>query len=680
MHPSTSNLVLVAATFAGAPPAVGTGYLVKPDRVLTARHVVSHHGQRPETIRVRRANPAEWITDVRVDWDGSEHADAAVLTLEHPVADHVNVTYGSTTVEGGTRSWESLGYAGAASIVTEDDKLEHNHLKLTGVWDAAGGDGQSGRVLDLPVDHEVHDWRGISGAPVFVDGELIGIVREVLGTEAQPENKRLVGVPIKRITQTAGFLAATETVAHPVPDADDWFLVLLEEDAHPETEQLVEKTLPYIHNSDDAADGPPSWIKVAIDDELESPGRWLKLVELVTRAPVMIVDATSFQPAVMLVLGVRAVARRGVTVAITRHPLTETDLNELPFNIKETRLVSLAASAKWRLRRTVEAGRREMRDDPNYLDLPAYQAVRTRRAVDVDDMLVLCPFSAETVGEEDEVIYTPHWERVQQIVEAKTAHGAVRMLDIDSPRLVGQALYEQIRWNPACIVDWTWWRANVFFELGVRLACSRKDPVQVIHHAGGGVSPDGSDAELEQMRRLRRLFQPATYVLPHEAAPEDESVDEAFARYDADKDGGTVVVEAGMLPVGATHETVAAHYDWRNQDRVDRLPHTELRDSIEARVGKDPEKHATDADTLFSSNAAFSAALEARDRERWVAAWLYADRVLGTAARDHDGPERQELLRLGDQVINALKNSPRESDERLRNEITDLSDAWELDA
>ena len=56
------------------------------------------------------------------------------------------------------------------------------------------------------------------------------------------------------------------------------------------------------------------------------------------------------------------------------------------------------------------------------------------------------------------------------------------MLDMASPRLVGQALYEGIRWARTCLVDWTGWRGNVFFEFGVRMACSDIGPGRVIEH------------------------------------------------------------------------------------------------------------------------------------------------------------------------------------------------------
>ena len=60
----------------------------------------------------------------------------------------------------------------------------------------------------------------------------------------------------------------------------------------------------------------------------------------------------------------------------------------------------------------------------------------------------------------------------------------LRTLDLQSPRLVGQALYEQVRWSSWCVVDWTEWRPNVFFELGVRLACSERDPLSIIQRGG----------------------------------------------------------------------------------------------------------------------------------------------------------------------------------------------------
>jgi hypothetical protein len=53
----------------------------------------------------------------------------------------------------------------------------------------------------------------------------------------------------------------------------------------------------------------------------------------------------------------------------------------------------------------------------------------------------------------------------------------VTTLDSDSPQLVQQRLYAAIRRTHLCVCDFTGWRPNVFFELGVRLAVSETDPI-----------------------------------------------------------------------------------------------------------------------------------------------------------------------------------------------------------
>jgi hypothetical protein len=40
------------------------------------------------------------------------------------------------------------------------------------------------------------------------------------------------------------------------------------------------------------------------------------------------------------------------------------------------------------------------------------------------------------------------------------------------------AVYAAIQKSELCLVDWTGWRPNVFFELGVRIAVNEIDPVQ----------------------------------------------------------------------------------------------------------------------------------------------------------------------------------------------------------
>ena len=87
-------------------------------------------------------------------------------------------------------------------------------------------------------------------------------------------------------------------------------------------------------------------VEIRIADALETPGRWLKLVEALCVAPLMVADVTGFEPGIMLALGVRAVVRRGVTVASTGGDLNDATLATLPFNIQETKLISHGKSVE----------------------------------------------------------------------------------------------------------------------------------------------------------------------------------------------------------------------------------------------------------------------------------------------------------------------------------------------
>src|ERR1039458_9676786 len=115
----------------------------------------------------------------------------------------------------------------------------------------------------------------------------------------------------------------------------------------------------------------------------------------------------------------------------------------------------------------------------------------------------------------------------------------VRILDITSPRLVGQALYEQIRWAETCIVDWTYWRANVFFELGVRLACFEIGPVCLLDEADPE-DPTKTNLthlpDLTQKSRLKELLRPTEYqfaTTDDERVAADKALTEAIGAHEA---------------------------------------------------------------------------------------------------------------------------------------------------
>src|SRR5262249_42818577 len=66
-------------------------------------------------------------------------------------------------------------------------------------------------------------------------------------------------------------------------------------------------------------------------------------VRAIWSADVLIADVTGFDtPAVMLLLGIRAAVRRGVSITCTRKTLTSEVWKTVPFNIREVKLVALA--------------------------------------------------------------------------------------------------------------------------------------------------------------------------------------------------------------------------------------------------------------------------------------------------------------------------------------------------
>ena len=123
---------------------------------------------------------------------------------------------------------------------------------------------------------------------------------------------------------------------------------------------------------------------------------------------------------------------------------------------------------------------------PHYLDLPSFDAVRNipldfasqRPEHYSKQILVLCPFG-DLYRENN---WHLHLRRHLPIFMSRASESidVIRTLDMKSPRLVSQVLYEALRFTPLCIVDWTGWRSNVFFELGVRLAVSDIGPICII--------------------------------------------------------------------------------------------------------------------------------------------------------------------------------------------------------
>jgi len=553
--------------------------------VLTALHVVPDDFNTPVSIRVEEGEP-RWRENGRVIWR-DRNLDAALIRVSPPLPADVAMVQWSEDLPAQNVTWNSTGYPEASLGDAEMRQAERKSAGLQGTLYVSGGGGQGRKELDLGVADppDMKDWAGASGAPVFVGDALMGLVKST-----GFDGRRFHGTPAMVLRQNVGFRLDTEPAWLEYPRSGPWLLALVSETGSERDflvavkgsferhEELITKAMDEPLHSDRI-------LPVRINEALETPVRWLQLVQALCAAPLMIADVTGFEPGVMLALGVRAVVRRGITVASTSNCLDNAEFAALPFNIQETRLISHGDTdpsitdedhPRYSLNiiaRTFLSGIHELKTNPRYLDLPAYDAVRCpapelpleqQRAREA--VLVLCSFHRE---------YSAHWSK---LLDALAKHypkkRTVRMRDIFSPRLVGQALYEHIRWATTCVVDWTHWRANVFFELGVRLACSKIEPVYLLE------ASDATPPPLAQKKKLISLFAPTRYALA-DVRPVLQQALKAHEQQKALKEGDEMLPRAETrIPFNGTYDASLAAFEFVQEHLT--MPHDLLRFSNEA--------------------------------------------------------------------------------------------------
>src|SRR5215204_1309795 len=192
----------------------------------------------------------------------------------------------------------------------------------------------------------------------------------------------------------------------------------------------------------------------------------------------------------MILLFIRSSVRRVVTVVTTNLKLDSAEWSKLPFNLKELYPLSLLSEIKnptslehpfQVVGRTIAKALTNYHALPFYQDVPAYEAVRrfdTAPKEEAQLILWLCSFHE-------------HYERYANYIQSGyiEAYGLdrnerdeykyllERITEIVSPQLVTQRLYSAIRRTSLCLVDWTFWSPNVFFEFGVRLAVNNFGPI-----------------------------------------------------------------------------------------------------------------------------------------------------------------------------------------------------------
>ncbi|MGH8625650.1 MAG: hypothetical protein ACREYC_10385 [Gammaproteobacteria bacterium] len=645
------------------PDKVATGYFLTGDLVLTVRHVAD----RPDCIFDVRADVGgseghRWC-DAQLVWTGVGDVDAMLLRTTRSFGNWKAPAFEAIS---GREIWESSGYAKIAANGKEGNRKT---IPLHGTVDLSLGQGPP--ELALQTNQNIASkwddyWKGISGAPIFAqeaDGKLIGIITAANRTLSNG----LIGLPATRLFDEINFrsIIAPSFLEH-IPNRP-WCLVLTSEGA---ASDLVEQVAGVLTGFQDEEARFRQLhkhpVEISVLQAIQSVENWAVTVDALARADYLIADVTSFEPAAMLLLGVRSVLRRGVTISVTARELAS-HASEAPFNVQETKVLSYNDDDFYDdLHRAMSEGAANLAKDTNYLDLPAYHAVRAPRPEmwaedDAKNLLVLCPFSPR---------YSGRYKRLRSIIRAHTRNMTPRrMLDLRSPRLVGQALYEQIRWSSHCIVDWTGWSPNVFFELGVRLACSEHDPLCFIDQLDlGEESADTRIAprRLKQHAMLRELLEPVQY---DRSNPREALKNALDSRWPGPQQIRDAIPSWRTLPPGGTFAVAQASFQWR-QDHMLIRPHDEQRERAEQILGRDQQRQPERL-VLFADNEYFDAALRAAVREKWIAAWLYLRHLSTSNGADQD-EIRTELMVVSPMALQALSSSNDVRHIRLRKEIRDF--------
>jgi Caspase domain len=277
----------------------------------------------------------------------------------------------------------------------------------------------------------------------------------------------------------------------------------------------------------------------------------IKCLHAMCRADIAIFDVTGegpggIEPGIMLLLGVRAVVRRGVSICSVDHDPEQLFEVQLPYNLQQLNIASHRGKfdeldAAERLAQKMANGLHEVDFDLTYLDLPAFDAIRNLGG-DISDYepipyyrgpLHLGPFNQVFQDECFRKLEPEITIRLDAVAKKKDGRDykrpqVFRLLDYDRARMVSQSLYHSIRRHDFCLIDWTWLRPNVFFEFGVRLASRQSGDVHIVANVErkdarvngfslswptypGSTTTGPDPTSLTHVKDLRQIFAPIEY-------------------------------------------------------------------------------------------------------------------------------------------------------------------------
>jgi FAD dependent oxidoreductase len=441
-----------------------------------------------------------------------------------------------------------------------------------------------------------------------------------------------------------------------------------------------------LHPEAEDEDDDPPVEAIGVNEALASQSAFNRTVRALCLAEIAIIDVTDYEPGTMLLLGIRTIARRGVTIVTTNQALTNKDWSKLPFNLKEI-YPQLAGNAT-ELGKLISTAWAQYKGMAHYQDLPAWQAARQTgkndAAIDPEKgILWLCSFSEEYTKEGyEEYLQTKVGDRFE--ADSKL----LRITEIVSPQLLAQRLYSAIRFRKLCIVDWTFWSPNVFFELGVRLAINRFGPVCLLAERAAdrvGIS-DGVRA---QRKSLIKLFAPIRYDVLDKAPnpfPEIRSRYEQMKNAEAPRRRSPIPPAFGYFPYDHTYKRMTEFLDLREEPGGLELNEF-LGRILDSLIGEGVSKPGSPV--LFADSKPLAEQVRNCATAIGIAAWLYMnykllpETALKTILKNltdetgylaGDGEDRRRQEELGDRLLPLLRMSPKQKDSELAEAIAKVQD------
>lgn len=467
------------------------------------------------------------------------------------------------------------------------------------------------------------------------------------------------------------------------PPAGPGKLIAVVEQA--QTKGLVQRAVKTAKQRIDKSTQHPAPL-VALDPVLDSSTsqRFGRAVRTLCRADVAVFDLTDVEHCAetLVLLGIRAVSRRGVTLITARFSTYPVEPHEadagfevpgMPFLLQDATVFGWSNEESFinRIKRGIEEGLARAESlGPIYRDLPAYDEVR-RLGPEVEDYRPVGPATAVLFLSSFDAEYRRlrgSWlrSRVGTAADGKPIY----IIESASPERTSSKLYGAIRRTQFCMVDWTGRRPNVFFELGVRLATTSQPPVSVIHCSDAWGTGSSTVP-------LMRLFSPLIY--DDEAPPEavDAFQEELSVRCqllgkpDLAKQWPR---NGALLSPDFVYREVRAATPLESEDWTKPV-WEELEWSARQRVGPNSTRDP-DQPVLFADSTAHGAGAIRHAADRLLAAWYFIERRERLQARikageviDLELEPIKSLLAIGNSVETLLEYDRRNNYADMRDEI-----------